>query len=139
MGRFLVLGVSDDRDLCECCGKQGLKKVVFIQDTETQDIKHFGTTCATRPAAGFGPIANDVKTAISDFEFLQSCICRKAHKAYLAAGGKYSPVDKDGCFKRLDPELYVRIKAEVAPIVTAEVSRLNGQMKLFSTEIMAQA
>lgn len=61
MSRFQILGVNDDRDSCECCGKQGLKRVVWIQDNELSEIKHFGTVCATQPAKGFGP---DVEKAI---------------------------------------------------------------------------
>lgn len=61
MSRFQVLGVNDDRDFCECCGKQGLKRVVWIQDNELCEVKHFGTVCATQPSKGFGP---DVEKAI---------------------------------------------------------------------------
>ena len=42
-----VLGVNDDRDFCECCGKNNLTRVVWIEDTETSAVKHYGTHCAS--------------------------------------------------------------------------------------------
>lgn len=42
-----ILGINDDKDDCCCCGKTGLKKVVWIEDTETLTIEHYGTTCAS--------------------------------------------------------------------------------------------
>ena len=51
---FKVLGVNDDRDFCECCGKEGLKKVVWIEHCDTGDVQHFGTSCAASPVKGFG-------------------------------------------------------------------------------------
>lgn len=65
MSRFQILGVNDDRDFCDCCGKQGLKRVVWIQDNELGEIKHFGTSCATQPAKGFGPaVEREIKSAV---------------------------------------------------------------------------
>ena len=58
MSRFQFLGVNDDRDFCECCGKQELKRVVWIEDLETGEVKHYGTTCATNPAKAFGVKVN---------------------------------------------------------------------------------
>lgn len=43
-----ILGINDDRDFCFCCGKEGLTRVVWIQNEETGEIVHFGTTCATK-------------------------------------------------------------------------------------------
>jgi predicted metal-binding protein len=42
-----ILGVNDDRNFCECCGKVGLKRVVWIKNTETGEIVHYGTICVT--------------------------------------------------------------------------------------------
>jgi hypothetical protein len=41
-GRFTVKGINDEQSFCSCCGKQNLKRVVWIEDTETGEINHFG-------------------------------------------------------------------------------------------------
>lgn len=61
--RFIVKGINDDKSHCECCGKSGLQRVVWIEDTETGEIKHFGTSCAMKPAKGFDCSA-EIKSAI---------------------------------------------------------------------------
>lgn len=57
--RKKIIGVNDDQDFCCCCGKSGLKVVVWIEDGETGEIAHFGRVCATKQApALFGDIKN---------------------------------------------------------------------------------
>lgn len=61
--RKKILGVNDDRDFCCCCGKEGLKRVVWIEDMETGEIRHFGTTCATKNSpALFGEIKDAIRS-----------------------------------------------------------------------------
>lgn len=52
--KYRVLGVNDDSDTCECCGKTGLKRVVWIESLETGLVQHFGVVCAANPAKAFG-------------------------------------------------------------------------------------
>jgi len=61
--RFQVRGVNDDKSFCECCGKSGLQRVVWIEDTETGEVKHFGTSCAVQPVKSFDCVA-DIKEGI---------------------------------------------------------------------------
>lgn len=49
--RFTVLGVNDDRDTCDCCGKRPLKRVVWLQDVEGGEPVAYGTSCAARALA----------------------------------------------------------------------------------------
>ena len=93
--RYKVLAVNDDRDFCECCGRQGLKQVVWIEDTETQEIKHFGTTCAAAPVNGFG-VEKEIRGAISTFKARQQAFFRWSHKIYRKAGGTYTGNGQDG-------------------------------------------
>lgn len=93
--RYKVLAVNDDRDFCECCGRQGLKQVVWIEDTETQEIKHFGTTCAAAPVKGFG-VEKEIRGAISTFKARQQALFRWSHKIYRKAGGTYTGNGQDG-------------------------------------------
>lgn len=93
--RYKVLAVNDDKDFCECCGKQGLKRVVWIEDTETQDVKHFGTTCAAAPIKGFG-VEKEIKRAVSTFKAKQQAFWSLAHKIYRKAGGAYTENGQDG-------------------------------------------
>jgi hypothetical protein len=93
--RYNVVGVNDDKDFCECCGRQGLKRVVWIEDTETQEIKHFGTTCAAAPVKGFG-VDKEIKQAIRKFQDQEQARWRYAHSLYRKAGGKYTGNGQDG-------------------------------------------
>lgn len=93
--RYKVVGVNDDKDFCECCGRQGLKRVVWIEDTETQEIKHFGTTCAAAPVKGFG-VDKEIKQAIRKFQDQTQAVWRYAHSLYRKAGGTYTGNGQDG-------------------------------------------
>jgi hypothetical protein len=66
--RFVIKGINDEQDSCSCCGKTGLKRVVWIEDTETGDINHFGTSCATQPAKCFGISKSEINSAVRKFE-----------------------------------------------------------------------
>lgn len=46
--RYIVAGVTDERDTCECCGKTDLKRVVVLLDLDTDEFVFYGTTCADR-------------------------------------------------------------------------------------------
>lgn len=110
MSRYEVLGVTDDRDFCECCGRTGLKRVVFIRDLETGETKHFGTTCATAPSKGFG-IDKEVKAAIKRADDYQKVLNTLANQSYRAAGGVF--VRKDATtWTHADPALFQAKKAE---------------------------
>lgn len=40
-----VLGITDDHDTCECCGKRGLKRVVVLE-FEQLGVMRYGVRCA---------------------------------------------------------------------------------------------
>jgi hypothetical protein len=61
--RFVVKGVNDEQNFCSCCGKSGLKRVVWIEDTESGVVSHFGTTCAESPAKAFG-VSSEIRAAV---------------------------------------------------------------------------
>ncbi len=85
--RFRVKGVNDDRDTCDCCGKTGLKKVVWIEDTETLEIRAFGTTCALSPVKAFG-LGKEIKKAVRDFESEIKAAKHKARNEAIVAACK---------------------------------------------------
>ena len=74
--RFQVLAVNDSADFCECCGRKGLKRVVWVLDNETGEHKHFGTTCVLAPSKAFG-LDKEVGAAIRQFAHEQAA-ARKA-------------------------------------------------------------
>lgn len=41
-----ILGITDERTTCECCGKANLKRTVAIEFNS--DIRYYGTTCAAK-------------------------------------------------------------------------------------------
>jgi len=99
MNKFKCLGVNDDKDFCMCCGKVNLKAVVWIENTETGEIKHFGTTCATKPQKGFA-VESEVKTAKQVWAGVLQLRWRKARALYRQQGGKWEEITKwDDKFK----------------------------------------
>lgn len=46
--RYIIAGITDERDSCDCCGKTGLKRVVVLLDLDTDEFVFYGTTCADR-------------------------------------------------------------------------------------------
>lgn len=56
--KFRVMGTNDDASHCECCGRQGLRRVVWMQplDEDGNEVGvpiPFGRVCAAK-AAGWG-------------------------------------------------------------------------------------
>lgn len=47
MNLYRILGINDDSDVCGVCGKQHLKRVVHLENIETQEVIIAGTTCAS--------------------------------------------------------------------------------------------
>ena len=84
MSRFRVKGVNDEKDTCECCGKEGLKRVVWIEDTETLEVRHFGTSCAANPAKAFG-LGREIKRAVREFDATVKKAKADAHNAAIVA------------------------------------------------------
>jgi len=79
--RFVIKGINDEQDSCSCCGKTGLKRVVWIEDTQTGDINFFGTSCATNPAKCFGVTKGDVAKAVRVY---QSELAQKKNAEIMA-------------------------------------------------------
>ncbi len=112
MAKYEVVGVNDDKDSCECCGKQGLKRVVWIRNIETGEVKHFGTTCATAPQKGFG-VDKEIKSAINRFANKEKVLNTLARYGYKAAGGTYV-ANPDGCsWTVADKVLYQTVRAQI--------------------------
>lgn len=44
---FTLIGITDERDHCEMCGKVDLKRVMVLKDDDGQ-FKFVGTTCGAR-------------------------------------------------------------------------------------------
>lgn len=108
--RFQVRGINDDKSFCECCGKSGLQRVVWIEDMETGEIKHFGTSCAVKPAKGFD-CTTEIKSAIREFDAAQKSVFATAGHLYRKVynGSRVSGVDEKGPFtKYTDDALWAR-------------------------------
>ena len=112
MSTFKVKAVNDDRDYCECCGRKNLKKVAWIENEETGEIKHFGVVCATAPAKGFD-LEREMKEAVSLYERNRAIINSLTYNEYRKQGGKFAPIDGNGVFKMLDRPLYEAIRVKI--------------------------
>ena len=114
--KYKVLAVNDDKDFCECCGKQNLKKVVWIENTETNQIQHFGVVCAENPAKAFG-LDSEIKSAVGNWKNKLQGIWTMAARTYRARGGKYvsngiALGEKGGALVVADESLYAACLTE---------------------------
>lgn len=48
---ILILGVNADKDTCDCCGKTGLKKVVWLEIDGAEPVA-YGVNCAAMAKFG---------------------------------------------------------------------------------------
>lgn len=113
MSKYRVLSVNDDKDFCGCCGKTGLKRVVFIENIETGEVDHFGTTCATQPAKGFG-LDSEIKREIQRFQAREKTLGYLAYHAYKKAGGQYIANADGHSWRAADPALLAQCRSEIA-------------------------
>ena len=114
MSRFEVLAVNDAASFCECCGRSGLQRVVWVADHETGEHKHFGTSCALTPAKGFDCV-EDIKAAIKSHANRVKYAISAAHRAYKIAGGKHvAAIDAKGeqVWNVADTALWEQVKAQ---------------------------
>lgn len=75
---FKMLGISNDVDSCECCGRTGLRKTIILgkldPDGSVTDVLHFGTSCAGKALAikatkaAIERMATDAQTKIEQEE-----------------------------------------------------------------------
>lgn len=93
--RFIIKGINDDENFCACCGKQGLKKVVWIEDTETGALEHFGVICALKPSKAFGIVKDDMKAHERSWKGIERQSWIMARKAYRHAGGIWRTIYDD--------------------------------------------
>lgn len=68
---FKMVGITDERDTCELCGKTNLKRCVVLQDTDAGGIVYYGTDCAARvlyPRAHDKLLAGKVRALNSEWD-----------------------------------------------------------------------
>jgi hypothetical protein len=90
--RYKIKGINDEESVCMCCGKSDLQKVVWIEDTETGEIQHFGCICALKPAKAFGLTKDDLKGHETAWKAVSAARHWKARRLYREAGGEMKMV-----------------------------------------------
>lgn len=71
MGRFKIIAVNDEYDFCTCCGRQGLKRVVMMQQLDADGnvevyAEPFGTSCAAKLLGYRNPSSSITKRKIEE-------------------------------------------------------------------------
>ena len=46
--KYKYLGTNDDQSFCCLCGKEELIKVIWLENTETGEIAHYGVCCGAK-------------------------------------------------------------------------------------------
>jgi hypothetical protein len=78
------LGTTDEVDVCDCCGKTGLKSTVALSIDEGEPV-YYGVTCAARAIGrGVAEVRRETKRA-DDAKAAEEAAKRAAeHKAFMA-------------------------------------------------------
>lgn len=121
MTTYTVLGVNDDADNCECCGKTGLKRVVWFRRDDTGQVLHFGTTCALNPEKGFG-IDRQITAALNKADKMLAAIAQATSQRYRKAGGRLTVGNDGQTWAPDDQSLWDAIRLQVV----AEYRKVNG-------------
>lgn len=59
---FKILGITDERTECECCGRDGLKKTVALDKDGV--VVYFGTECAAKATGrSVKDVEKDIRSA----------------------------------------------------------------------------
>ena len=124
MSRFVIRGINDEQSVCSCCGKANLKRVVWIEDTETGDINHFGSVCAESPAKAFG-ITSEIRKAVRAYDKAEKAtaeaarkaeynkVCQLAFDTYTGAREKYTIWNGTELSRFVDNDDFLKHKAAV--------------------------
>ena len=69
MKKYRIVGINDDQDTCQCCGKTGLKRVVWMVPIDVDgnpegEPECYGTSCAARIAGYAYPTSAGTKRKI---------------------------------------------------------------------------
>ncbi len=91
--QFNILGICDNVNSCDCCGKTQLQKTVAIENCETGAIGYFGTSCAMQPSKCFGFEKREMNSAISQFKAKSIAYYSKVSRIYKERGGKRIQVE----------------------------------------------
>jgi len=91
--QFKILGICDNVNSCDCCGKADLQKTVAIENCETGEIGYFGTSCAMQPSKCFGFEKKEISSAISHFKARSNAYYSKVSRIYKERGGKRIQVE----------------------------------------------
>jgi len=77
-----ILGINDDVSTCQCCGKTGLKRVVWLDLEDGSDPVAYGTSCAGMALYGRKNQTNTklAMSRASAIEFLRQMFIKYADK-----------------------------------------------------------
>lgn len=79
--KFRVLGITDERTSCDCCGKTPLKSTTAVEMLDTGEIQYFGSTCVTRNT---GMTAKQIKDELAAAERAKLEVARAEYATHPA-------------------------------------------------------
>lgn len=82
-GRWKIVGITDEQEVCDHCGKTGLKRVVRMKHDHGEEMC-FGTRCASK-ALGYGESAASQTQVTKAARAAQAEADREAERARRAA------------------------------------------------------
>lgn len=69
MKKYRIVGINDEQDTCQCCGRSGLNRVVWMVPVDVDgntegEPEHYGTSCAARIAGYSYPTSAGTKRKV---------------------------------------------------------------------------
>lgn len=119
MLRYKFLGTTDEITACECCGKMDLKLTVGIEDLDTGEQRHFGTTCAARALKLHVAEVKRGAKAADDARYQREVEARRLIAEAEAARWSSYLIEQTG-------GIYYRANCGNVPDIGAMIERLGG-------------
>lgn len=93
--KFTVLGITDDRTDCECCGKPNLKCTVAMEKEDGQTV-YYGRHCAAMAMLGSKSARNVSKIEVAAAQAMRDAEYNRQAKLSRIAGEQQITVKIDG-------------------------------------------
>ena len=98
MTTYTIKGINDEEDTCSCCGKTGLKRVVWLAavsvDGEESEPMPLGTSCAAKKMFGKSSgKASDENKLTAAMSAAVKAKCHQLLNSFVAFGSNCVPAE----------------------------------------------
>lgn len=121
---YKILGATNDVTVCNCCGRENLKKTVVLDDYEG-NVKYFGETCAAKAMQMKSPAFKKIMTSELKERVQNKEAFIANHPITIEIREETNELNKMGMpFKERKEKGYLKKWSELRSIVDVEANNL---------------